>query len=75
MFGAIACQPWLAQSSKPKKALLRKQSISFDMWKVYIHVTVLELCVSKMKKEKEEEERRLTKSKFFMFVFLSFCMG
>ena len=33
---------------------------SFDMWKVYINVTVLELCVSKRKKEerkKKEDEQ------------------
>ena len=31
---------------------------SFDMWKVYIHVTVLELYVSKRKKEEEERKKK-----------------
>ena len=55
MFGAIARQSWLAQSSKPKKGTSMEAEHSFGMWKVYIHVTVLELCVSKRKKKKEEE--------------------
>ena len=30
---------------------------SFDMWKVYIHVIVLELCVNKRKKKEDEQNQ------------------
>ena len=72
---AVACTQF-----ETKKGTSTQAEHSFDMWKVYIHVTVLELCVSKRKKKKKnkKEERRrknMNKIKIFMFVFLSFCMG
>ena len=55
MFGAIARQPWLAHSSKPKTALLRKQSIHLICGKV-IYMLQLVMCEQKEEEEEEEEE-------------------
>ena len=76
MFGAIARQSWLAQSSKPKKALLRKQSIHLICGKFIYMLQFLSYVRAKGRKkeeeEEEEEERRWTKSKFSCLFFSAF---
>ena len=57
MFGAIAHQPWLAHSSKPKKALLRKKSNHLICGK-FIYMLQFLRCVSKRKEGRKKEGKK-----------------
>ena len=75
VFGAIAHQPWLAQSSKPKKALLQKQSIHLICGKLIYLLQFFSYAWAKGRKKERKKKKEDEQNQNFHVCFSQLLYG